>query len=140
MMVISGIRKEKKLLRFNRLKMSYRSQNNLGMIKRKTGLTPNITGRFAICLSLKDPSPPNPEEFDEQGSEIHPSVLFGEYDNIFMALMIQRLRRDGLDPHIYLNKMLRAHFNRGVIALSARINDISDFDEMIAQERANCMI
>ena len=115
--------------------MSYRSQNNLGMIKRKTGLTPNIMGRFAICLSLHDPSPPNPEEFDEKGSEIHPSVLFGEYEDMFMTLMIQRLKKDGLDPQIYLNKMLRAHFNRGVIALSARIQDISDLAEMISQER-----
>ncbi|CAI7992249.1 hypothetical protein GBAR_LOCUS949 [Geodia barretti] len=99
-------------------------------------LEPYLMRSYAMeYLPEKDPSPPNPEEFDEQGSEIHPSVLFGEYDDIFMALMIQRLRRDGLDPEIYLNKMLRAHFNRGVIALSARINDISDFDEMIAQER-----
>ncbi len=117
--------------------MSYRSQNNLGQLKRKTGLTPNITGRFAICLSLRDPSPPNPEEFDENGSELHPSVLFGEYEDMFMTLMIQRLKKDGLDPEKYLNRMLRAHFNRGVIALSARIQDIADFDEMIAQERKN---
>ena len=39
--------------------MSYRSQNLLAL-----GLTPNIVGRFAICMSLNDPSPPNPEEFD----------------------------------------------------------------------------
>ena len=115
--------------------MSYRSQNNLGQIKRKTGLTPNIVGRFAICMSLGDPSPPNPEEFDEKGSELHPSVLFGDYEDMFMVLMIQRLKKDGLDPEIYLNKMLRAHFNRGVIALAARIHDISDFNEVIIQER-----
>ena len=118
--------------------MSYRSQNNLGQIKRKTGLTPNITGRFAICLSLGDPSPPNPEEFDEKGTELHPSVLFGDYEDMFMALMIQRLKKDKLDPEMYLNKMLRAHFNRGVIALSARINDIYDFDELIKQENPSC--
>ena len=43
------------MLRFRRLKMSYRSQNLLAQIKSRTGLTPNITGRFAICLSLNDP-------------------------------------------------------------------------------------
>lgn len=117
--------------------MSYRSQNLLGKIKSNTGLTPNITGRFAICLSLKDPSPPNPQEFDETGSEIHPSVLFGDYEDIFMALMIKRLETDKLDPKIYLNKMLRAHFNRGVIALFARIKDLSDFHTMIKQERGS---
>ena len=123
------------LLRFSRLRMSYRSQNLLAQLKARTGLTPNIMGRFAICMSLNDPSPPNPEEFDENGSEIHPSVLFGEYEDIFMAVMVMRLRRDGLDPQLYLNRMVRAHFNRGTIALFARIHSISNFERVILQER-----
>ncbi|HXG74813.1 MAG TPA: DNA sulfur modification protein DndE [Candidatus Nitrosotenuis sp.] len=123
-------------MRFNRLKMSYRSQNLLGQLKAKTGLTPNISGRFALCLSLKDPSIPNPDEFDERGSEIHPQVLFGDYENVFLALFIQRLKKDRLDPELYLNKMLRAHFNRGAIALYSRINDLSDFYPMIKHERS----
>lgn len=133
---IFGTKKENELLRLNRLKMSYRSQNLLGQIKTRTGLTPNITGRFAICLSLKDPSVPNPEEFDEKGSEIHPSVLFAEYEDVFRALMIQRLKKDNLpmDSQM-LNKMFRAHYNRGTIALFARIHDLSDFYEMIKVER-----
>ncbi len=135
MIVISGTNMEKELLRFNRLKMSYRSQNLLAHLKGKTGITPNVMGRFAICMSLNDPSPPNPEEFDEKGSEIHPSVLFGEYEELFMAIMIQRLKHDGFDPQIYLNKMVRAHFNRGTITLFARIHDISDFERIILQER-----
>lgn len=117
--------------------MSSRSQNLLAQMKKRTGITPNIIGRFAICMSLNDPSPPNPEEFDENGSEIHPSVLFGEYDDLFMALMIQRLRRDGFEPKTYLNRMLRAHFNRGTIALFARIHDITDLERIILQERAS---
>lgn len=117
--------------------MSTRSQNLLSMLKSRTGLTPNITGRFAICLSLNDPSPPNPDEFDERGSEIHPSVLFGEHEDVFMALMVQRLRQDGLDPETYLNRMLRAHFNRGTIALFSRIRDIADFEKIVRQERKN---
>ena len=115
--------------------MSFRSQNLLGQLRSKTGLNPNITGRFALCLSLKDPSVPNPEEFDEKGSEIHPQVLFGEYQNMFLALLLQRLKEDNLDPEIYFNKMLSAHFNRGVISLFTRVSDISDFNEMIKQER-----
>lgn len=122
-------------MRLGRLKMSYRSQNLLAQLKGRTGLTPNITGRFAICLSLNDPSIPNPDEYDEKGSEIHPSVLFGDYEDIFTALMIMRLKQDGLAPEIYLNRMIRAHFNRGTIALFARIHDLSDFAEMIHQER-----
>ena len=122
-------------MRPGRLRMSYRSQNLLAQIKGRTELTPNITGRFAICLSLNDPSIPNPEEYDEKGSEIHPSVLFGYYEEMFTALMVLRLKRDGLDPSLYLDRMMRAHFNRGTIALFARIHDLSDFYGMIRQER-----
>jgi DNA sulfur modification protein DndE len=121
--------------RFNRLRMSSRSQNLLALLKSRTGLTPNITGRFAICLSLNDPSLPNPEEFDERGSEIHPSVLFGEYEDLFRTIMLQRLVDDGLDSEIYLNRMVRAHFNRGTIALFARVHDLTDFDRIVRQER-----
>lgn len=124
-------------MRFGRLRMSSRSQNLLAIVKGKTGITPNVSGRFALCLSLKDPSPPNPDEYDEKGSEIHPSVLFGEYEDMYMALMVMRLRRDGLDPEIYLNRMLRAHFNRGAIMLHARIRNLDDFYGMVRVERGD---
>lgn len=115
--------------------MSHRSQNLLGMLRAKTGITPNILARFAICLSLKDPGIPNPDEFDDKGMELHPNVLFGEHEHMFMALILDRLHRDKLDPKIYLQKQLRAHLNRGTIALYPRINDLSDFYELVKGER-----
>ena len=122
-------------MEFNRLRTSSRSRVLLGYVSNRTNLTSNIAGRFAICLSLKDPSVPNPDEYDENGTEILPSVLFGEYENLFKALLIKRLQQDNLDPEIYLNKMLRAHFNRGVSALFPRIKSLADFNEIIKQER-----
>ena len=115
--------------------MSYRSQNLLASIKARTGITPNIAGRFAICLSLRDPSVPNPDEYDEKGSEIHPAVLFGKYEDVFLALLTLRLGRDRLDVETYLNRMLRAHFNRGSIMLHARVRHLDDFYEMVRVER-----
>jgi len=50
-------------------------------------------------------------------------------------LMLNRLKKDGLDPELYLHKMTRAHLNRGAIALSPRINDLSDFYELVKDER-----
>lgn len=105
------------------------------MLKRKTGLTPNILSRFAICLSLKDPSMPNSEEFDEKGTEMSPTVLFGEHEKMFMALILNRLHKDKLEPPLYLQKMTRAHLNRGVIALYPRLNNLSDFYELVKEER-----
>ena len=123
------------MLRFNRIKVTTRTANLLGNLRNKTGLNPNILSRFAICLSLKDPSIPNPDEFNEKGSEFHPSVLFGEYEKFFLALMIQRLHKDNLAPELYLQRHLRAHLNRGVIALWPRLRDLSDFYEMVKVER-----
>ena len=103
-------------MKFNRIKLSNRSQQLLGSMKKKTGLTPNILARFALCLSLKDPSIPNPDEFDENGSEFYPATLFGEHEQMYLALILDRLNHDKLDPELYLPRMIRAHINRGVVA------------------------
>ena len=122
-------------MKFNRVKISSRSSKLLGDLKFRTGLTPNILARFAICLSIKEKSIPNPDEFNKEGSEIAPAVLFGEHEPIYFALMLNRLKQDKLDPQLYLDEMVRAHLNRGVIALRPRINDLSDFYELVKEER-----
>ena len=122
-------------MQFNRYRFSIRSQNLFSQLKHKTGLGINVLARYALCLSLKDPSIPNPDEFDEKGMDILPSVLFGEHENIYMALMLDRLHRDKLDPELYLHKMTRAHLNRGASALFPRIHELSDFNDIIQQEQ-----
>ena len=122
-------------MKFSRLRVSSRSQQLLGGMKTKTGLTPNILARFALCMSIKEKSIPNPDEFNENGSELTPAVLFGEHEQMYHTLMINRLDNDKLDPETYLNVMTRAHINRGVIALHPTINDLSDFYELVKEER-----
>ena len=107
----------------------------LSHLKHNTGLTPNISLRFAICMSLKDRSVPNPDEFNKGGSKFDPDVLFGKHEQIYLALMLNRLKVDRLDPELYLNEMTRAHLNRGVIALGPRIHDLSNFYELVKEER-----
>lgn len=101
-------------------------------MKFRTGLTPNLLARFAFCLSIKEKSIPNPEEYDKDGSEIEPSILFGEYEPIYLGLMRNRLEKDGKGD---LNEMTRTHINRGVIALAPRIQSLEDFYELIKEER-----
>ncbi len=129
------IKKEKKQLKFSRMTTSSRVTRNLGLLRIKTGLTPNIFLRFAFCMSLKDPSIPNPDEHNQEGSELAPAVLFGEHEPIYMALMLNRLKKDKLDPEIYLQKMTRAHLNRGAISLWPRIHQLSDFYELVKEEQ-----
>lgn len=122
-------------MKFGRIRISTRSQGIFASIKNKTGLTPNISARFALCLSLKERSIPNSDEFNQDGSELAPAVLFGEHEPIYLALMINRLTQDKLDPETYLHEMTRSHINRGAIALGPRINDLSDFYELVKEER-----
>ena len=122
-------------MEFGRIHTSQRSRGILSTLKTRTGITPNILSRFGICLSLKDPSMPNPDEFDELGTEFLPNVLFGDYEKLFYALMVNRLHGDKLDPELYLNRMMRAHLNRGVYSLISRIHHLSDIHEMIRAER-----
>ena len=126
-------------MQFNRVRLSHRNMQLYSHAKVKTGLSINILARFGICLSLKDPSMPNPEEYDEKGMEILPATLFGEHENLFKALLIQRLEGEGLDPESDLQEMLRAHVNRGAPSLYSRINNITNFYEVIEHE-SKCLM
>jgi DNA sulfur modification protein DndE len=117
------------------VRLSAKSQNLLGRLKARTGLTPNLLARFALCLSIKEKSFPDPNEYDRNGSEIEPNVLFGEYESLYLGLMRNRLEKDGKNIETDLNEMTRCHINRGVIALSPRIQNLGDFYELIREER-----
>ena len=69
--------------------------------------------------------------YNREGSELVPDVLFGQHERLYMALMICRLKNDGLDPEIYLDEMVRAHLNRGAIGLRQRVSGIRDFCDLV---------
>ena len=132
---ISRIRKkEVSRLKFGRIKVSSRTTHLFGILKATTGLTSHVLARFAICLSIKQQGIPNPDEYNRDGSEFAPAVLFGEHESMYLALMIKRLKHDRLDVDHYLDEMTRAHLNRGAIGLKQRINDLSDFYDLVKEE------
>ena len=121
-------------MKFSNVVMSEKSQVLLGRLKGRTGLTPNLLARFAICMSIKEKSIPNPSEYDKKGSVLEPTILFGEYEQIYLGLMKNRLKKDGLDES-QLNEMTRCHLNRGSISLSKRIDDLGDFYDLVDENR-----
>ena len=122
-------------MKFSRIKLSAKSQNLLGRLKARTGLTPNLLARFALCLSIKEKSIPNPDEYDKDGSDFEPAILFGEYESIYLGLMRNRFEKDKNVIDSDLNDMVRCHINRGIIALSPRIQSLEDFYELVKEER-----
>ncbi|MBP7508128.1 MAG: DNA sulfur modification protein DndE [Prolixibacteraceae bacterium] len=119
---------------FQRVKLSKPATFRLQQLKGKTGLTPNILARIAVCYSLNEPKIPNPAEYDEEGQEINRYTLTGEWDSLFMALIRERCIEDGLDPENDLFPQFRAHMNRGVMSIFSRIKDLSDFRSLLPAE------
>ena len=100
------------------------------MLKARTGITPNILCRIGFCLSLEDPGSPTelPDPF-KAGREINRYTLLGKYDQIFVALLATRLKKDTL-PLKEMDKMFLAHINRGVEILTARLKSVAELGHL----------
>jgi len=121
---------------FNRIRIGEKATNRLNQLKGRTGLTPNILCRIAICYSLNDPTTPNPDDFDERGMEMNRPTLTGEWDEFFIALVKERCIQDGLDPENDLYDQLRAHLNRGVFGIFSQIKELKDFSILLTHQSA----
>ncbi len=122
---------------FQRIRLSKGATVRLQMLKGRTGLTPNILSRIALCCSLNDPLIPDPADYDEEGQEINRYTLTGEWDAFFMALLRERCLEDNLDPEENLLPQFKAHLNRGAYFVYSQVKDISDFQNLmpVSQER-----
>jgi len=120
-------------LQFEKIRASSRTTNLFGILKRNTGIGPEAWARLSLCLSLKQKGMPNPDEYNTEGSEFAPDRLFPANQNLYLALVINRLKQDRLDPETYLNEMVRAHLNRGAISLKQRIDGLFDVYKFMAE-------
>jgi DNA sulfur modification protein DndE len=116
-------------VRLNKLKLSKDASDRLKHLKAKTGLAPNILSRIGFCLSLADPAIPNPGSYEEDDREFNRYTLLGEWDAMFVALLRQRLAKDGLKES-EVEEQFRAHVNRGVIALFGLVKTPADLVEL----------
>ena len=121
---------------FNRIRLSEKATNRLSQLKGRTGLTPNILARFALCYSLNDPQIPNPDDYDEKGIEINRYTLTGEWDQMIVALLTERLMNDDLDPEENLAPQLRAHINRGTFGIFSLVKGLGDLQSLLTHESA----
>lgn len=124
---------------FNRIRISKGATVRLQQLKGKTGLTPNILSRLAVCYSLNESRTPDPSEYDEDGQEFNRYTLTGEWDVFFIALLKERCIHDGLDPDKDLLPQFRAHLNRGVFSIFARIKGLGDLQSLLPSENSTLM-
>lgn len=116
---------------FNRIRVSSEATQRLGILKGRTGLTPNILCRLALCLSLNEPGLPDRDRYDEHGQEFNRYTLTGEWDQLFIAILKERMIQDGLDPSNDLLENFRSHLNRGVPLLYSRLRTLAEIQELL---------
>lgn len=112
-------------MQLNKIKLTADSSERLKQLKARTGLTPNVLCRIGFCMSLKDSSVPDPDKYPEEDREFNRYTLLGEWDELYVALLRQRLDADGVTDHSE-EDYFRAHLNRGVYTLSRQVKSIVD--------------
>lgn len=122
-------------MRFTKIRLTKDASNRLRFLAGRTGLTPNLLCRMGFCLSLEEPKTPNPDEFAEEEREFNRYTLLGEYDALYIALLRERMRRDGLNL-AELEEHFRAHLNRGITLLQQRVRGIGDVANLVPNLRS----
>ena len=113
-------------LNVRRVNFCPEADTRLKMLKGRTGVTPNLLCRVGFCMSLEEPSIPQEEHYPPGPREINRYTLMGEYDDILVALLRQRLAEDRLLWDGRASEQFAALMNRGVLLLAARVHALSD--------------
>ena len=119
---------------FSRIKISNASTYKLRALKGKTGLTPNILCRFALCHSLENHSYNEMVPLTEDGQEFNRFTLTGEYDLYFVSLIKQKCIEEGFDIEEDFMKLFKFHLNNGIEAINGRIKDLGDLINLIKND------
>lgn len=122
------------MLKYSRIKFSKEASDQLGRMKGRVGLTPNILCRIGFCMSLNDPIIPNHEDYPPDGDrEIERQVLIGQWEDIYLALLTEWAVKHNIEAEDLL-PYFKAHMNRGVLLLSKRIRSIKDLALLLPNE------
>ncbi|MBY6274197.1 MAG: DNA sulfur modification protein DndE [Bacillaceae bacterium] len=115
------------------------AKDKLSRLKGKTGITQwNILCRWALCLSLREPTPPPDYPIPADSNvtlEWH--TFAGEYHELYESLIRHRCAIDGLgtDPQTLAN-YFRLHLHRGIdyLAASQVVRNITDLLQFVVCE------
>jgi len=103
------------------VRLSDRARSQLMTVKRRTGVANwNIICRWAFVLSLKDKSKPALEKIEFNGAiEMTWRTFAGVNDKLFLALLMKRLKDDGvaLDKET-VNDYFKIYLHRGISFLT----------------------
>ena len=114
------------------IKLSNQAKEQLIRLKTRTGIEHwNVLCRWALCVSLKEPTPPTPVEHPADSNvEMTWQTFGGEHQEVYLAILKERCERDGLNSKDdrLLNQQFRLHLHRGIsyLATPGSIRGIND--------------
>ncbi|WP_330320032.1 MULTISPECIES: DNA sulfur modification protein DndE [Streptomyces] len=99
------------------VRLSQPAKDRLVRLKRTTGITQwNVLCRWALVLSLKDPSTPLVKDIvADSNVEMTWKTFAGQHRDIYLALLKQRCVADGNEPtDEVVAQTLTVHLHRGI--------------------------
>jgi DNA sulfur modification protein DndE len=118
----------------NRIYVGEEVDWRLRNLKARTGLRPNLLCRLGFCLSLAEPGVPDADLYEDgQAREFNRYTLTGQWDQLFFALLRERLVQDGMDTEVHLEEQFKAHLSRGVLLLYQRLKKLEDLAALVAE-------
>jgi len=116
------------------IRLSSQARDQLIRLKTRTGIQNwNVLCRWALCVSLKEPTPPTPVEIPADSNvEMTWETFGGDNYEIYAALVRERCVQDGLEADDEIAAaQFRLHLHRGISYL-ATPNKIKNIGDLVA--------
>lgn len=99
------------------IRLSEKQKQQLITLKRKTGIENwNVLCRWALCISLADPTLPPKEEIPSDSNvEMTWRTFAGSEHKVYESIVRLRSKKDLMDQNIH--DVLKLHISRGLNAL-----------------------
>lgn len=123
-------------MHINKFRISSNATNKIRVLRQKSFLTPNLLCRMAMTASLEQGTIGDAVKPEPDGQEFNAYTLFGADQPLFVTLLRMVEDEDGALSEDELLSRLRAHIDRGVQFLSARIKTPADVANLMATTRA----
>lgn len=115
-----------------RIYIGEQASSKLRGLQQRTQVTPNLLCRIGLSVSLDDANPVDVALYsDGNAREFQMSTLLGQYQELFVALLRERMAADGQIASSDPNDLLRAHISRGVIQLSNQVRAVEDLVQYV---------
>lgn len=120
------------------VRLSNQARDQLIRLKTRTGIANwNVLCRWALCVSLREPTPPSPIEVPADSNiEMSWHTFGGEQHELYLALVKERCERDGLGTSDdVVIRQLRLHLHRGIayLATPGAVRSIADLVKLAAE-------